>query len=112
MPAPEFFDGVSVALRHNEGGHDAYLLGQVSKRGWWYYFPVTLAVKTPIGFLLLLTVGVYTLEASRETGIPSAGLLSRNPGFRHGWPRGYRCASHSAGRHRFVRSLPHGEQPD
>ena len=66
MPAPEFFDGVSVALRHNEGGHDAYLLGQVSKRGWWYYFPVTLAVKTPIGFLLLLTVGVFTCWRHRE----------------------------------------------
>jgi hypothetical protein len=35
----------------------AYLLGQVSDRGWWYYFPVALALKTTIPLLLLTAVG-------------------------------------------------------
>jgi len=59
LPAPELFDGIRNAMRHNATGHTAYLLGQVSKTGWWYFFPVALAVKTPIAFLLLLAWGAY-----------------------------------------------------
>jgi Dolichyl-phosphate-mannose-protein mannosyltransferase len=58
LPAPEFFDGIRTALRHNSEGHPSYLLGQHSSTGWWYYFPVALGVKTPIAFLLLLALGV------------------------------------------------------
>jgi hypothetical protein len=59
MPAPEFFDGIRAALRHNSAGHPSYLLGRNGINGWWYYFPVALAVKTPIAFLLLLAFGVW-----------------------------------------------------
>ncbi len=58
VPAPKFFDGIGMAMLHNESGHQAYLLGQVGSRGWWYYFPVVVAVKTPIAFLVLLGIGV------------------------------------------------------
>jgi hypothetical protein len=59
LPAPEFFDGIRTALRHNQEGHPSYLLGHNGTSGWWYYFPVALAVKTPIAFLLLLVPGVW-----------------------------------------------------
>jgi hypothetical protein len=59
LPAPEFFDGIRIALRHNSAGHPSYLLGRNGTNGWWYYFPVALAVKTPIAFLLLLVPGVW-----------------------------------------------------
>jgi hypothetical protein len=59
MPAPEFFDGIRSALHHNSQGHPSYLLGRNGTNGWWYYFPVALAVKTPIAFLLLLVPGVW-----------------------------------------------------
>ena len=65
LPAPELFDGIRAATRHNQEGHLAYLLGQVSPQGWWYYFPVVLAVKTPIAFLLLLAIGVYVCWRKR-----------------------------------------------
>jgi Dolichyl-phosphate-mannose-protein mannosyltransferase len=58
VPAPEFFDGIEVALNHNRTGHASFLLGQISNFGWWYYFPVALAVKTPIAFLVLLASGL------------------------------------------------------
>lgn len=58
VPAPQFFDGIEVVRLHNRLGHGTYLLGQVSNLGWWYYFPIALAVKTPIAFLLLLAIGV------------------------------------------------------
>src|SRR5205823_1592497 len=56
-PAPEFFDGIRVVLRHNKLGHPAYLLGQAGSNGWWYYFPVAIAVKTPLAFLSMLLLG-------------------------------------------------------
>jgi hypothetical protein len=60
LPAPEFFDGLTVALSHNRRGHPSYLLGHYSSKGWWYYFPIVLAVKTPIPFLILCALGTYT----------------------------------------------------
>jgi hypothetical protein len=50
---------------HDHLGHPAYLLGQQSPKGWWYYFPVVFAVKTPTAVLLLvvgcLGMGVWRL---------------------------------------------------
>jgi hypothetical protein len=57
VPAPEFFDGIEVVLQHNRQGHSSFLLGEISNFGWWYYFPVALAVKTPLAFLVLLLIG-------------------------------------------------------
>jgi 4-amino-4-deoxy-L-arabinose transferase-like glycosyltransferase len=50
---------------HNEHGHEAYLLGQTSLHGWWYFYPVALAVKTPLPLLLL---GLYGLAWLAATG--------------------------------------------
>jgi 4-amino-4-deoxy-L-arabinose transferase-like glycosyltransferase len=59
LPAPELFDGIRSGMRHNQEGHMSYLLGRASAKGFWYYFPVVLAVKTPIAFLLLSGLGAY-----------------------------------------------------
>ena len=66
LPAPELFDGVRSAFQHNAGGHLEYFLGEVRRTGWWYYFPVVLAVKTPIAFLLLTGVGAWVCFAKRK----------------------------------------------
>jgi len=42
----------------NSGGHSSSILGQYDYRGWWYYFPVAFALKTPIPFLLLSLAAV------------------------------------------------------
>ncbi len=36
---------------HNDAGHRSYLLGQMSLTGWWYFYLVALAVKTPLPLL-------------------------------------------------------------
>ena len=66
LPAPEVFDGVRSALHHNSEGHPAYLFGEVSETGWWYYFPVVLSVKTPMAFLVLLAFGAYVCWQHRR----------------------------------------------
>jgi 4-amino-4-deoxy-L-arabinose transferase-like glycosyltransferase len=50
----DFFKGFTIILMHVFDGHEAYLLGQWSKTGWWYYYPVAILVKTPVALLLLL----------------------------------------------------------
>jgi hypothetical protein len=49
-----YFTGFDEMLRKTQQGHESYLLGMYSHTGWWYYFPVVFAVKTPIGLLLAL----------------------------------------------------------
>lgn len=39
---------------HYQLGHSAFLMGQNSDHGWWYYFPVAFILKTPLVSLLLL----------------------------------------------------------
>jgi Dolichyl-phosphate-mannose-protein mannosyltransferase len=65
LPAWEYFDGIRVAMFHNSIGHPAYLLGEPRTFGWWYYFPVGLAAKTPIALLLLLFIGLWTCWKNR-----------------------------------------------
>jgi hypothetical protein len=60
LPAPELYSGIRSVYNHNLTGHPSYLLGQHSIHGWWYFFPVVLAVKTPIPFLLLAIFGAAT----------------------------------------------------
>ena len=52
VPAHAFLWGIYDQIKHNQSGHDAYLLGSWSLTGWWYYFPIVLAVKTPVAVLL------------------------------------------------------------
>src|SRR5256714_474674 len=49
----DFVNGIGWQLGHAHNGHPAGLLGQYSHRGWWYYFPVAFALKTPLPVLLL-----------------------------------------------------------
>ena len=46
---------------HNQVGHNAYLLGETSRHGWWYFYLVALAVKTPLPLLLLGLPGLVIL---------------------------------------------------
>jgi hypothetical protein len=66
LPLTEAMLGVRDLYRHNAFGHDSYLLGHWSQSGWWYFFPVVLAVKTPIGLLLLALSGFGVVLARRR----------------------------------------------
>jgi 4-amino-4-deoxy-L-arabinose transferase-like glycosyltransferase len=61
IPAPEFIAGIHSLIAHNARGHAGYLLGEVRRTGWWYFFPITLAVKTPLPFVILSGIGLIIL---------------------------------------------------
>jgi len=66
-PAPELFSGIQTVLKHNREGHPAFLLGKTGRAGWWYYYPVALAVKTPLPVLMLLGLGIaLAIRRGRE----------------------------------------------
>jgi hypothetical protein len=58
LPAPGAIHGLLFLKAHTVLGHSAYALGQESEHGFWYFYPLALAVKTPFSFLLLLALGL------------------------------------------------------
>ncbi|HOL69931.1 MAG TPA: glycosyl transferase [Bryobacteraceae bacterium] len=95
VPAPELFAGIQEVINHNKEGHVTYLLGERSESGFWYYYPVVLAVKTPLAFHALLFAGIVACARKKlaglwfpalafPAGILLVGLFSRiNIGVRH-----------------------------
>jgi 4-amino-4-deoxy-L-arabinose transferase-like glycosyltransferase len=58
VPFPELFSGIDQVKKHNAEGHLAYLLGDLSMKGWWLFFPLLILVKTPIAALLAAGAGL------------------------------------------------------
>ncbi len=46
--------GFATQLRHQRNGGPSYLFGERRMTGWWYYYPVALAVKLPISCAILI----------------------------------------------------------
>ena len=95
----EYFKGLAMVIWHTERGHNSFLLGETSGVGWWYYFPVLLALKTPIPTLILFLLGIIfalkdKMQFKRNLFFLSAGLLfllfamtsKANLGLRHLMP--------------------------
>ena len=73
LPAPELFQGIQDVAKHNREGHPTYLLGERSHSGFWYFYPVALAVKTPLAFIALAAMGVG-LALRKSAGVKKAWL--------------------------------------
>ncbi len=74
---PNAFNALAYQIKHNFKGHGVYLLGEMSPRAIWYYFPVALLIKLPTA--VLLGVGLLTLFRPKGwaswLGVCVAGLL-------------------------------------
>jgi 4-amino-4-deoxy-L-arabinose transferase-like glycosyltransferase len=98
-----FWQGINNAVIHYGAshlaarGHPAFLMGEISLVGWWYYFPIAFAVKTPIPLLLYILAAVLLFSFKKNKAeyfllIPIgilllAGLTSDlNIGLRHMLP--------------------------
>jgi hypothetical protein len=62
VPVPSAFPlvlgGIEALTVHNANGHPSFLLGEVRTTGWWYFYIVALAVKTPLPLLVLGLAGL------------------------------------------------------
>lgn len=82
VPAPGFFDGLIVFAVHGALGAPAFLLGQLSDTGWWYYFPVAILVKTPLPTLCFAAAGAVVAGRALcrreqwEPALPLIGIAS------------------------------------
>ena len=74
FPAREYLNGLQAATTLITGGRNTYLLGAHSPNGWWYYFPVAFAVKTPLPTLILL-VASFVFVWRRGTWRSTSFLL-------------------------------------
>jgi hypothetical protein len=69
LPAP--VRGLIVQVNHDRAGHDAFLLGQRSSAGWWYYAPLALAIKsTPVEVVLLVAAACILCTRGRRIPVP------------------------------------------
>jgi hypothetical protein len=58
VPAPGFWREWQSAQFYLNQPWPNYLFGQTSITGWWYYFPIAFALKTPLPILILLTIAL------------------------------------------------------
>jgi hypothetical protein len=59
-------------IQHNVRGHGVFLLGEVGRRAFWYYFPVALTIKLSLASLLMPVV----VAALRPRALANWALLS------------------------------------
>jgi len=61
-------EGIAAVKAHNDTGHVSFLLGNLKANGWWYFYLVALAVKTPLTLLATSPFGlvVMTRDGWRE----------------------------------------------
>jgi hypothetical protein len=56
IPVPiglmRFIDSLSALTAHNDAGHLSFFMGELRRTGWWDFYLVALAVKTPLPLLI------------------------------------------------------------
>ncbi|HVO62415.1 MAG TPA: hypothetical protein VMT53_15875 [Terriglobales bacterium] len=69
VPAPELIHGLAKIWVANQVGPETYLFGRKRNGGWWYFFPIALALKTPLPLFILAVIGfVYVLRSGFRDG--------------------------------------------
>ena len=61
VPGGLYLTALLQGIEHGGEGHHGYLLGERRLTGWWYYFPIVLLYKMPIGIAAVLALGVASL---------------------------------------------------
>ena len=79
LPAHPYLEGIWFLFLHTWDGHRSYLLGRISEEGSVWYFPVAVAVKTPVAVLALLLVAAVALAVSAKRVPRSTWLLALFP---------------------------------
>lgn len=76
LPVPyEFINGFDRQSADNYAPYWLYLKGELSREGWWYYFPTILAAKLPLSMSALLLLGLAGFGVKRPTREETFALL-------------------------------------
>ena len=75
LPAATYWQGLAKIYTEYSQGYPTFMFGQISRTGWWYYFPVTFALKTPLPTLILLIAGIVLAFAQGTWRRASAALV-------------------------------------
>ena len=75
LPAATHLEVYRSLQGHYRLGHPAFLLGQNSDQGWWFYFPVAFVAKTPLPILIMLAVAVLLALFRRRRPVELALIL-------------------------------------
>jgi hypothetical protein len=67
----DFAEGIAALMVHNDAGHPSFLLGNLRSCGWWYFYLVALAVKTPLPLIATGPIGLGLMACD--------GWRERNP---------------------------------
>ena len=84
LPLPGYLRALLFDVKANAGGRRTYLMGEFSAHGWWYFFPVAFAVKTPLAMLALLALAMLPRRGARRAApddrTPAGAPASAAPG--------------------------------
>jgi hypothetical protein len=79
IPAMPLLKGVAQMEQKERFGQKSFLLGHIRSSGWWYFFLVALAVKTPLPLLILAAAGwlsVLRTSWAKKNWIPAAPAIA------------------------------------
>jgi hypothetical protein len=65
LPAPKFFRGIGGVLEFEHADYQSYAFGRMTTHGWWWYFPVAVALKTTLPFFALIVAGAVAARRDR-----------------------------------------------
>ena len=74
VPAPSFWGEWQALNEYLANPLPGYLFGQVSTQGWWYYYPVTFVLKTPLPELIILVLALGIM-VWRRNGLRNLPVL-------------------------------------
>jgi 4-amino-4-deoxy-L-arabinose transferase-like glycosyltransferase len=98
VPAPAYWADWQAVMRNQTAPLPAYLFGDMTTQGWWYYYPITFLVKSSLPELILSVLVIVRLLLTRRWSrdlplliVPAAifsGLLfsTHNLGYRYVLP--------------------------
>ncbi|GAA0552029.1 phospholipid carrier-dependent glycosyltransferase [Paractinoplanes ferrugineus] len=76
LPFPKAYrDGVLIQFRFESRSFNGFLLGRAYRGSLWYYLPVALLIKTPLGMLAMWLAGIVTMVVKPALRIALLYLL-------------------------------------
>lgn len=71
----DYVKGLYFVTNHAAQGHPgAFLLGETSQNGWWYYFPAIIFYKTPIPSLILILIALFLQFKKKSKELSTIGF--------------------------------------